>query len=562
MDKGFLTKEGLVNISFVKMFQKTASIEEKEWFTQSAGATLSEKMYLSNVLGLDVPPVCKTCGNPVKFVSYGEGYREYCSTKCRALNTVDKCAQTCLERYGVRRPAQSAVIRNKMKATCLERHGVTNMFLDKEKIQEGKLRPFNGDKEEWRKSFRAKMKEAAGKREELKGEYHQRTKETNLLKYGHTCSLHFPPTQQRVRDKIRRKYITNLLSSDKILSKVEPLFDTSSFTKLRDFDIGESIRYKWKCKSCNEEFEDHMYGGHVPRCPICYPSGVRGVAEVEIADWLSSIHPGKIVLNDRRILKGLELDIYLPGANLAIELNELYFHSEGGPAHRGSSYHINKTTLCEQQGIHLFHFWDSDWYDNKEIVKSIISAKLNLSIESLGARKCVCREITSDESRIFFNENHIQGYARASIRLGLFYNDELVSALLIGKNRYKTDAYEIVRFASKRGMRILGALSKLWSQALLRLPEHFIIFSYADRRLFSGQSNEVLGFKLDHINPPGFYYTKNYKILENRLKYQKHKLEKLFPQIYDKTLTEWQMMQLANFDRVWDCGTYAYKLEK
>ena len=44
-----------------------------------------------------------------------------------------------------------------------------------------------------------------------------------------------------------------------------------------------------------------------------------------------------------------------------------------------------------------------------------------------------------------------------------------------------------------------------------------------------------------------------------KLNYQKHSLEKKL-QTFDANLSEWDNMQLNNFDRIWDCGNLKYKL--
>jgi len=46
------------------------------------------------------------------------------------------------------------------------------------------------------------------------------------------------------------------------------------------------------------------------------------------------------------------------------------------------------------------------------------------------------------------------------------------------------------------------------------------------------------------------YYRTNFrkKLLAKKLK------------VYDEKLTEWQNMQLNNYDRIWDCGNFKYEL--
>jgi hypothetical protein len=47
---------------------------------------------------------------------------------------------------------------------------------------------------------------------------------------------------------------------------------------------------------------------------------------------------------------------------------------------------------------------------------------------------------------------------------------------------------------------------------------------------------------------------KNDYIIYKREKFQKHKLKKLFPEHYKEELTEYEIMKLAKYDRVWDTG--------
>ena len=78
----------------------------------------------------------------------------------------------------------------------------------------------------------------------------------------------------------------------------------------------------------------------------------------------------------------------------------------------------------------LVQIWE-DWLRNKpEIVKSILLNKLGLLDNTIYARKCIIKEVGSQESNIFLDNNHIQGRSAAGVKLGLYYNDELVSTAI------------------------------------------------------------------------------------------------------------------------------------
>jgi hypothetical protein len=54
----------------------------------------------------------------------------------------------------------------------------------------------------------------------------------------------------------------------------------------------------------------------------------------------------------------LELDIYLPEKNLAIEFDGLFWHNSNN---KFKNYHLKKTLLCEKQGIQLIHIFEYEW---------------------------------------------------------------------------------------------------------------------------------------------------------------------------------------------------------
>ena len=73
-------------------------------------------------------------------------------------------------------------------------------------------------------------------------------------------------------------------------------------------------------------------------------------AEKRLLDRIKELYDGKIVENDREVLNGLELDIYLPEKNLAIEYNGVYHHSN---LFLEQYYHINISLICRQKNIRL-----------------------------------------------------------------------------------------------------------------------------------------------------------------------------------------------------------------
>ena len=77
------------------------------------------------------------------------------------------------------------------------------------------------------------------------------------------------------------------------------------------------------------------------------------------------------------------------------------------------------------------------------------------------------------------------------------------------------------------------------------------IVSYADMRWSSGNLYEKLGFVLDGVTPPGYdYYNLKKKTLHSRMNFQKKKLKKM--EHYDENLSEYDIMRLNGYDRIWN----------
>ncbi len=96
------------------------------------------------------------------------------------------------------------------------------------------------------------------------------------------------------------------------------------------------------------------------RCPHCAGStGQRKLQSMlEIRDL------GSMVYNNRTILNGLELDIYYPELNIAIEYQGNYWHNKPDAIERDK----RKRKLCEEKGIKLIEVWDNDFMKDPDLI--------------------------------------------------------------------------------------------------------------------------------------------------------------------------------------------------
>jgi hypothetical protein len=305
------------------------------------------------------------------------------------------------------------------------------------------------------------------------------------------------------------------------------------------------------------EFEqlpyDHLSGHGCNKCTYIVSS-----FENEINDFITNELHLKTITSSRKILNGKEIDIYIPSLRIAIEFNGLYWHSE---LFLSEHYHNDKTNDCNNKGIQLIHIFEDEWLSKKNITKSRLKNILGLTKNKMYARKCFIKEIPFSESKKFLNKNHLQGSVNASINLGLYNNDELVSLMNFNKPRSgvggKYDGYELSRFCNKLDVSVIGGASKLLKH-FIKEYEPNEIRSYADRRWSQGNMYEMLKFTKTHINRPNYWYIIN-KERFHRFNFRKSKLKEMGYNIEGKT--EREVMLENKIYRIYDCGTitYSYK---
>jgi hypothetical protein len=372
-------------------------------------------------------------------------------------------------------------------------------------------------------------------------------KKTMLDRYGCESPFHKGAI---LNNRIKNKYVKYVQEKIEAYSdKFEALFSADDYE-------GSKSDYKWKCKSCQNEFLGSFANGQIIQCPTCYtPNASR--PQHEIAEFIRSIWPQGVRINDRSILKKRELDILINGSNLAIEFNGIYWHSE--KANMFDKDHLySKMTLAQENGIKVINIFEDEWLLKTDIVKSIIKAKLGLS-DRIFARKCKVEEVSKNTSDTFLNETHIQGADNASVRLGLYYQDELVSIMTFVKPRFdKKHEWEISRFSSKLNTTVIGGASKLFSY-FVKTREPKSIITYADLRFGKGAVYLKLGFDLVNENTGlNYWYVKSTTEKLSRYQCQKMKLPKLMGDLFDASLTESENMKKMNFYRIWDCGNAKY----
>lgn len=283
-------------------------------------------------------------------------------------------------------------------------------------------------------------------------------------------------------------------------------------------------------------------------CPACWYGSSSSGPEEEIKDLLESSGLD-VVTSTRTIIKPYELDIFIPALNTAIEFNGIYYHSE---KFLDRNYHKMKHDLCKERGIRLIQIWEDDWRDRRPIVEKFLKHKLGLTQdEKVFARKTTVKDVSTQETRSFLEENHIQGYTNGSLKIGLYHNEELVAVTVFSKSG---GTLRLERYATSK--HVIGGQSKIlkWVDRNIEYEE---MVTFADLTISDGNLYETTGWVVDKLLKPDYRY-----LYQNKLHHKFGFRIKRFrddPNLkFQEGLTEHELAQLNGLLRVYDAGKIRY----
>ena len=490
----------------------------------------------------------------------------------------EKRARTAIEAYGVENISMLDSVKDKVRKTNFEKWG--GYTFQSESLME-KVRKTNIERYGHTYSIcNAKIKEKIEKTNiekwgfkipSMSDQIKEKTLKTNRDRYGVDNIMHLPETLQSLKKRLFDKY------------GVDSYFKTEEFKKskrgmlLQDEDWRKSnlilakdknyIRYvsdhhsEFKCdRGLDHTFEisSDLYFSRTrsknPLCTVCYEVDTKSIKEKELMHFIAENYGGSIVENYR---DGIEIDIYMPDIKLGIEFNGLYWHSE---KFRKKNYHLAKKVHFEEKEIRIFNVWEDDWILKCEIVKSQIKNLLGKTEKRLYARKCEIKEIK--EARLvrdFLDANHIQGYVKSVVKLGMYADGELVAIMLFddseGRSKMGKGEWNLARFCNKANMAIAGAASKMLNYFVSRYRPSRII-SYADMDWSNGELYEKIGFNMVGVLKPDYKYLVQGKRI-NKQRYTKKRLAQMSGVAGG---TESQMAKSLGMLKVYNCGKIKYEM--
>ncbi len=521
------------------------------------------KEYYDRFIKKESDGKCKMCDSETNYIGFTKGYREFCSYKCsnKHINSqpevrkkikttlkekygdenyvnVDKCKQTKFERYGYEYFPTFEDMReltedeetdrlNKIKQTKLDRYG-DSTFANIDKIKQTKLDRY-GDSN-------------YNNSEKIKNTWDNKT----IQEKQDISDVGYQTRKTKIVENISNYIKENNLSIT--LTEIKSnIYSFNCNICGKDFDIQPQLLRK-RCQ------EDKIICSH---CNPLYNQNISHM-EIELLNFIKENYIDEIIENSKQIITPYEIDIYLPKLNLAFEFNGLYWHSE---LYKDKNYHLNKTKLCQEKGIHLIHIYEDDWNYKQDIVKSRILNLLGKSNVIYG-RKCEMKILVNTECKEFLVHNHIQGNVYGDFNVGLYYQDELVSLMTFGKLRKnmgqksKDGYWELLRFCNKLNHSVVGGANKLFKQFIKQINPLSVI-SYADKS-WTINSNKtlynMLGFKLESETIPNYFYIVD-GIRKNRFNFRK---DMLIKEGYDASKTEREIMLDRKIYRIYNSGNLKF----
>ena len=551
------------------------TIEEEGYHPDSLGKTSRKHIWAT----------CRFCGKEHRltkgnFNKTGSACHRECKLQEQKLKSPfsdpkvrEKARQTNLERYGHESAQSSDIVRKriseakstdeskeKTKQTNLERYGVENVF-QSEEIRE--------------KSKQTMLEKHGVESPQQSKEIREKTKQTNLKRYGVENPRQAGEVIKKAEQTCVERYgVPNVMQDDEVKEKAKQTFQESILDN-DNYNLINTLRSKdfWDfLSSGNTLFDackkfDLNYGSLTFRLiqPEFYDkyhsiyTFPKHQTQKEIADIFKGLG-FKVLINDRKAISPLELDIYLPEKKFAIEYNGSYWHSEAClDSVTARNKHITKLKACRAAGITLINIFENQWIDRSSQFLNLIKSKLGHHAQKVNARDC---EITYHSSKEFMDLYHIQGYGYGTkVSVNLEINGEIIASMT-GSNHHRQNGQEgalvLNRLCFKSDYHIPGAASRLFKYFKIWARENGYnsIISWSDNCWTNGDIYKVLKFNKIVEYPPDYFY---WDKASN--KYVSKQSQRKSATGCPPEVTERGWCLEKGLFRLWDCGKIKWQLD-
>lgn len=345
---------------------------------------------------LDGPDLCKTCGKPLKFINFNEGYGTYCSKACEIKSTVtidDNYIRNYLNERGIPNHI------NNLKATGIYNYLINRfpncsnykeaIYRIKNNLETVPLCPVCGNKLKYSEALRGYRKYCSRKCESI--------------------------VERQIRlDSIREHTGFDIELDPK--HKDHFIFHNCC-DKHKEFSIHVGIAH-------NRTLEDRYKSGCI--CPICNPAEVQTSKIELIIQSVLDRNNINYIQHCRTVIKPLEVDFYIPEYNLCIECNGSFWHST---AKHTKNYHLKKYLKVLETGNTLLSFWEEDILNIPDIVENIILLHCKERNNSKNLQFILYNDIDILKNHSLYADEILSLYKDHIICYKVFYKENIIAYL-------------------------------------------------------------------------------------------------------------------------------------
>lgn len=533
--------ERLLNVHTNKILSDQHIVEQINKSAPSKIQYINIKQKIYHIAhNLQEIPTCERpqCTTPVKWDKQNQRYAKFCSYVCSnsttAATTLAKRLKTNQQKYGGNAPSCSKTIQKKMEQSNIERYGDDFKQKNAEKSRQAIQRLYGVSNVSQLESTKDKKIQASRKR------------------FGTNHPMQFSDVRERTLATLKEKYNVDNINRINIPQASLHLLNDSNF--LMSFHVHQGHPLNHIATLLGVSYKCVYNAMVIHDIPITKTNNPISVGEQEVFDFVKTLCPDAEQSN-RTVLRGKELDIFIPELKIAIEYCGLYWHSS---AHSRitRNYHKNKLEECNRQGIRLITLFENEWLYSKSIVKKKIQHILSKSSDRvIYARNTHIRQLTNDVAKAFHKKHHIQGMPKvSSISIGAFDEDEECVAVMTFTKR--KSYCELVRFSTS--CRVVGGFSKMFKYATTTQNiDHDVFVSFVDCRWSTSDVYKQCGWEVDSFLPPDYKYVEGDRLV-HKFNYRHKNLPNKLTN-YDPTLSEYQNTKNHNVHRVYDCGKIRMK---
>jgi len=354
------------NIKQLKRFLEKNPNELKQLQEKYNWTNTIQELVFTIKNNINTKPICeyKQCTLCKSFSKYNKnGYADGCLIHAKKV--------TFLKKYGVENPFILKSIQEKLKKTNIEKYGVDNPMKNKS-IQE-KLKKTNIEKygvEYIGASSIVQSKKVKSMQERYGVSFPLQYTQFNI-KSMNTLNTHYGVNNPMQSLDIQQKTKSTIITK----------YGVDSINKIKNIDFWKNLNLD----VLKEQMEEYTITYLAQKYNV-FPSTLYTLAKKYNFQTVS-LYTNEIIVqqlleenklnykkNDRKILQGQELDYLIFALSFAIEINGNYWHSNisGKP----DNYHLNKTDLCLNQNISLFHFFEDEFNQQQSLVINYIKRQI------------------------------------------------------------------------------------------------------------------------------------------------------------------------------------------